>query len=146
MEIILQVRPGRCQLKTQLVILGGRSIDKIKRESTETLFEIHIKSFGKILLTIPDVHSSDGILKVKSKVEHTHISIDEQRLVYAGNELRNWLSLQEQEVKKGSILVMFWKSGQIFVKTWSGSTICLDIEFSNTIESITSKVQEKTKI
>ena len=90
--------------------------------------------------------SSNTIEDVKTMLQKKQgFLLDQQSLIFAGKQLKETLTLSEYNIKNGSILHVLRRvhSFQIFVKNFLGNTIALEVESSNTVASIKSKVKDK---
>jgi len=113
--------------------------------------KVFVKTFtGKAIAL--EVESSDSIKSIKNKIQVKEgIPSNEQCLIYADNQLEDDHTVSDYNIQKGSSLLLFlpFKSVpayKIYVKTFTGKTITLDVDPSDTIGNIKSKIQAKEGI
>lgn len=113
------------------------------------LGSIYIKTLtGEIMILSVELYNT--IQDVKRKISaRKNISIEQQRLLYAGKQLLDPCTLNDYQLTYGMIVHLIHSlcgGMQIFVKTLTGKTITLEVEPDEKIEDIKEKIQYKEGI
>ena len=114
------------------------------------MMQIFVKTLNGKTITL-EVDPRDSVEALKAKIaDREGVPADQQRLVFGGKQLEDGRSLADYNVVKDSnlFLVLRLRGGgmQIFVRTLTGKTITLDVEGSDTIEGVKTKIQDKEGI
>ena len=100
--------------------------------------QIVVKHYTGEVITL-DVAACDSIDSVRLKIQDAlGIQADQQRLTYEGAVLDGGTSLSDCNIQQGATLHLMM---QIFVKTYTGDDITLDVEASDSIDNVKDNIQ-----
>ncbi|XP_077251973.1 polyubiquitin-like [Tasmannia lanceolata] len=156
-KAMIQEKEG-IPLEQQTIIYAGRSLEdnqtlaayNIPMESTLHVF-IRPNEVMQIFIQIPtrerillDVKTWYTVQYIKAMIESmVDIPSDQQRLVHSGKHLEDHRTLLEYNIKRESTFYIVPPVVPVFVKTWSGKTITLELESSDTTDDVIAKFQNK---
>lgn len=105
--------------------------------------KIFVKTSHGETITV-EAKPSNTIMEIKAKI-HSELGFppNQQNISFAGRLLEDGQTLSDYHIKNESTLsVMLRQRMQIFVSTFQGTTLALDVESCDTIENIMVKIQE----
>jgi len=110
---------------------------------------IHVNTLSGKMTTL-EVVLEDTIKNVKEKIlEEEGIPVQCQCLFYAGEELKDYRTLKDYNIERGSTLVLTREpmgDMSIFVKMLTGKTITLNVKPETSIKSVKAEIQRRRGI
>ena len=123
----------------------------ISQRTSSSSYQIFVKNLlGKSVAL--DVQATDTVQDVKRKLQDKEaIPAGQQRLVFQTRELEDSRTLADYNIQRDSNLGLVLRlvggaSYQIFVKNLLGKSVALDVQATDTVQTVKQKLQDKEGI
>ena len=108
--------------------------------------QLFVKTITGSTITL-EVEPANSIEVVKQQIQVKEgIPPDQQCLTFAGNRLKDHFTLSDLDIQNESVLYLIPPYMQIVVKCRTGSTVTLEVDLADSIETVKQKIQEKQGI
>ncbi|GAB2242194.1 hypothetical protein Droror1_Dr00018969 [Drosera rotundifolia] len=127
----------------QRLIFSGKEL-----ENDRKLEEYNIQQESTLFLVIR--LRGDTVENVKKKVQDKDGSPAKgQRLIFSGKQMEDGKTLADYYIQKETTLLLLFRlrgGMKISAKSFSGQTIALEVESSDTVENVKAKIQDQQKL
>ena len=108
--------------------------------------QIFVKTVTGKIIALP-FDPADSVEMIKQKIRKTEkIPLDKQHLIFAGKQLEDSLTISSYNIQEESTIHLVVRSIMIYVKTFTSSTIILEVDPADSIELVKQGIQEKEGI
>ena len=117
----------------------GRTIHSLRS------VKVFVRLYTGETITLKEIDPLDTIKNLKFKIqEKVGIPSDQQQLTFSGKQLKDEYTLNYYNILNKSTLdlVIFVHYMQIFIRSQTGDIITLEVEASDTIENVKTKIQD----
>ena len=109
----------------------------------ENGMQIFVKTPTGAIITL-EVHPTNSIENIKQQFQDL-IPTDQQHLIFDGKQLEDDCTLSDYDIQNESTLLLRVVIN-IFVKTYTGKTVTLEVDQANEIKTVKQKIQDKEGI
>lgn len=107
------------------------------------VMQIFVKIFNGHIITL-HVEQSDTVKELKTKIkDRIGVPPDQQRLTFLGNQLQDGRPLYRYNIDNDYTIHLVIESFNLLIYTLAGKIFRVEVQSSDTVESVRTKVQEK---